>query len=46
VKGNFFLAAAGGAISVAKRTKIDQGGAFQAFATSSGKDGGFFHLAE
>jgi len=46
VKGNCFLTAAGGAISVAKPTKIDQGGAFQAFATPSRKDGGFFRLAE
>jgi hypothetical protein len=46
VKGNCFLTAASGAISVAKRTKIDQGGAFQAFATTSRKDGGFFRLAE
>src|SRR5690349_10753039 len=33
VIGNFFLAAAGDAVSVADGTKIDQGGAFQAFAT-------------
>jgi hypothetical protein len=42
VKGNFFLAAAGGAISVAKRTKIEQGGAFQAFATPSSSSAAFF----
>jgi hypothetical protein len=35
VKGNCFLVAAGGAISVADGTKIDQGGAFRAFATPS-----------
>jgi hypothetical protein len=42
VKGNFFLAAAGGVISVAKRTKIDQGGAFRAFATPSSSSATFF----
>jgi hypothetical protein len=42
VKGNGFLAAAGGAISVAKVTKIDQGGAFQAFATPSTRTTAFF----
>jgi hypothetical protein len=42
VKGNCVLAAAGGAISVAKRTKIDQGGAFQAFATPSWRTAAFF----
>src|SRR5215207_2294304 len=36
VKGNYFLAVASGAISVAKPIKIDQGGAFQAFATLPG----------
>jgi hypothetical protein len=35
LKGNGFLAMAGGAIFVAARTKIDQDGAFQAFATPS-----------
>src|SRR5437588_5031433 len=42
VKGNYFLATAGGAISVATRTKIDQGGAFQAFATPSRRTAAFF----
>ena len=42
VKGNCFLAAAGGAISVAERTKKDQGGAFQAFATPSSSSAVFF----
>jgi hypothetical protein len=42
VKGNYVLAAASGAISVAKGTKIDQGGAFQAFTTPSGKTAAFF----
>jgi hypothetical protein len=42
VKGNFFLVAAGSAISVADGTKIDQGGAFQAFATPSSSSAAFF----
>jgi hypothetical protein len=42
VKGNCFLVAAGGAISVANGTKIDQGGAFQAFATPSSSSAAFF----
>src|SRR4249920_760625 len=42
LKGNRVLAAAGGAISVAKCTKIDQGGAFQAFATPSSSSAAFF----
>ena len=42
LKGNGVLAAAGGAISVAKCTKIDQGGAFQAFATPSSSSAAFF----
>jgi hypothetical protein len=42
VKGNCFLAAASGAISVADGTKIDQGGAFQAFATPSRRTAAFF----
>jgi hypothetical protein len=42
VKGNCILAAATGAISVAKGTKIDQGGAFQAFATPSRRTAAFF----
>jgi hypothetical protein len=41
VKGNYFLAAASGVISVAKATKIDQGGAFQAFAIPSGRTAAF-----
>ncbi|MFG3595921.1 hypothetical protein [Bradyrhizobium sp. RDI18] len=42
VKGNGFLAAAGGAISVAARIRIDQGGAFQAIATPSRRTVAFF----
>jgi hypothetical protein len=42
VKGNCFLVAAGGAISVADGTKVDQGGAFQAFATASSSSAAFF----
>jgi hypothetical protein len=42
MKGNCLLAAAGDAISVAKPTKIDQGGAFQAFMTSSRRTAAFF----
>jgi hypothetical protein len=42
LKGNGFLVAAGGAISVADCTKIDQGGAFQAFATPSTRTAAFF----
>jgi hypothetical protein len=42
VKGNFFLAAAGGAIYVADGTKIDQGGAFRAVATPSSSSAVFF----
>ena len=42
VKGNCFLVAAGDAISVADGTKIDQGGAFQAFATPSSSSAAFF----
>jgi hypothetical protein len=42
VKGNCFLAAAGGAIYVAVGTKIDQGGAFRAFAKSSRRMAAFF----
>jgi hypothetical protein len=42
VKGNGFLAAAGGAIFVAARIRIDQGGAFQAFTTSSRRTVAFF----
>jgi hypothetical protein len=36
------LAAASGVISVAKGTKIDQGGAFQAFAAPSWRTAAFF----
>jgi hypothetical protein len=46
LKGNGFLAMAGGAISLAVRTKIDQDGAFQAFATPSTRTAAFFRLAE
>jgi hypothetical protein len=42
VKGTGFLAMAGGAIYVAKHTKIDQRGAFQAFATPSSSSAVFF----
>jgi hypothetical protein len=42
VKGNCFLVAAGGAISVADGTKIDQGGAFRAVATPSSSSAVFF----
>jgi hypothetical protein len=42
LKGNGFLAMAGGAIFVAARTKIDQDGAFQAFATPSTRTAAFF----
>jgi hypothetical protein len=42
LKGNGILAVAGGAVSVAKCTKIDQGGAFQAFATPSSSSAAFF----
>jgi hypothetical protein len=42
VKGNCFLVAAGGAISVVDGTKIDQGGAFRAFATPSSSSAVFF----
>src|SRR5215204_7546515 len=42
VKGNCFLAMAGSAISVAECTKIDQRGAFRAFATPSRRTAAFF----
>ena len=42
VKGNCILAAASGTISVAECTKIDQDGAFQAFATPSRRTEAFF----
>jgi hypothetical protein len=42
LKGNGFLAVAGGAIFVAARIRIDQGGAFQAFATPSRRTTAFF----
>ena len=42
VKGNCFLVAAGGANYVAKGTKIEQGGAFRAFATRSSSSVAFF----
>jgi hypothetical protein len=42
VKGNCVLAMAGSAISVVECTKIDQGGAFQAFATPSTRTTAFF----
>jgi hypothetical protein len=42
VKGNCVLAVASGAIYVANGTKIDQGGAFQAFATPSRRTAAFF----
>src|SRR6266568_8273039 len=42
LKGNGVLAAAGGAISVAECTKIDQGGAFRAVATRSSSSAAFF----
>jgi len=42
VKGTGFLAMAGGASYVAKHTKIDQRGAFQAFATPSSSSAAFF----
>src|SRR2546425_13372283 len=42
LKGNGVLATAGGAISIAKCTKIDQGGAFRAFATPSSSSAVFF----
>jgi hypothetical protein len=46
LKGNGFLLVADGAISLDVCTKIDQGGAFQAVASASKRDGGFFRLAE
>jgi hypothetical protein len=42
LKGNGVLATAGGAISVAECTKIDQGGAFRALATPSSSSAAFF----
>ncbi|UPK03272.1 hypothetical protein [Bradyrhizobium sp. 170] len=41
LKGNGFLAASG-AVSAAECTKIDQGGAFRAFATPSSSSAVFF----
>jgi hypothetical protein len=40
--GNSFLLVAGGAISLDECTKIDQGGAFRADATASGRTAAFF----
>jgi hypothetical protein len=42
VKGNCVLAVASSAISVVDGTKIDQGGAFQAFAAPSRRTAAFF----
>ncbi|ANW04388.1 hypothetical protein LMTR13_33865 [Bradyrhizobium icense] len=42
MKGNGVLAAAGDAILVAARIKVDQRGAFQAFATPSRRTAAFF----
>jgi hypothetical protein len=42
LKGNGFLAVASSATYVAACTKIDQGGAFRAFATPSSSSAAFF----
>jgi hypothetical protein len=46
VKGNYFLAAAGGAISVAVRIWIDQWRRFSGVCDTFQEEGGFFRLAE